>query len=145
MVVFRLLHIFPGVLWVGSSFLFVGIIEPPAAKVDGATHERGVKGRKAAKVITALGGINVVVSWILWFRNADLAGSLENWVTSGSASGSPSAESSRRSLQSSGHWASGRGVEHLVDLSDELSVTETPLRPSSRRESTSCRRRWNVT
>ena len=83
MVVFRLLHIFPGVLWVGSSFLFVGIIEPPAAKVDGATHERGVKGRKAAKVITALGGINVVVGWILWFRNADLSGSLENWVTSG--------------------------------------------------------------
>lgn len=29
MIVFRLLHIVAGVLWVGSAFLFVGFIGPP--------------------------------------------------------------------------------------------------------------------
>ena len=33
MIVFRLLHIVAGVLWVGSAFLFVGFIGPSAAEV----------------------------------------------------------------------------------------------------------------
>lgn len=130
MVVFRLLHIVPGVLWVGSSFLFVGIIGPSATKVGpsaGPLMSEAVKGRKAARVITALGGINVVVGWILWFRNADLVGSLENWVTSGFGLGLTIGGVLATIAAVVGALGVGRGVEHLVDLSDELSATGTPL------------------
>lgn len=33
MIVFRLLHIVSGSLWVGSTFLFVGVVGPSAAEV----------------------------------------------------------------------------------------------------------------
>ena len=96
-------------------------------------------------MITALGGINVVVGWILWFRNADLSGSLENWVTSGFGLGLTIGGVLATIDAVVGALGVAARVEHLVDLSDELSATGTPLRPRSRRESTSCRRRWNVT
>ena len=128
-IVFRFLHIVPGVLWVGASFLFVGIIGPSAAKVGssaGPLMSEAVKRRKAAKVITALGGINVVAGWILWFRNADLAGSLENWVTSGFGLGLTIGGILATIAAVVGALGVGRGVEHLVDLSDELAATGAP-------------------
>jgi uncharacterized membrane protein YgdD (TMEM256/DUF423 family) len=129
MIVFRFLHIVPGVLWVGSSFLFVGFIGPSAAKVGpsaGPLMSEAVKGRKVAKVITALGGINVVVGWILWFRNADLAGSLENWLTSGFGLGLTIGGILGTVAAIVGAVGVGRGVEHLVDLADEVAATGRP-------------------
>lgn len=137
MIVFRFLHIVPGVLWVGSSFLFVGIIGPSAAKVGpaaGPLMSEAVKGRKAAKVITALGAINVIVGWILWFRNADLAGSLENWLTSGFGLALTIGGLLGTIAAAIGAFGVGRGVEHLVDLADELAATGRP--PTAEQQAT---------
>ena len=63
MIVFRLLHIVAGVLWVGSAFLFVGFIGPSAAEVGpaaGPILHAAVKKRKVPKVITGLGITTVV-------------------------------------------------------------------------------------
>ena len=60
MIVFRLLHIVAGVLWVGSAFLFVGFIGPSAAEVGpsaGPILHAAVKKRKVPKArIEHLGG-----------------------------------------------------------------------------------------
>src|SRR6266700_5696111 len=63
MLVFRFLHIVTGVLWVGSSFLFVGFIGPSAVEVGpsaGQLLSAAVKKRKASKVIIGLGLTTVV-------------------------------------------------------------------------------------
>ena len=52
MILFRLIHIVAGTLWVGSAFLFVGIIGPSAAEVGpGALPllQAAVKKRKVVK------------------------------------------------------------------------------------------------
>lgn len=132
MIVFRFLHIMPGVLWVSSSFLSVGIIGPSAAKVGpsaGPLMSEAVKGRRAAKVITALGGINVVAGWLLCFRNADLAGSLGDWLTSGFGLGLTIGGILATLAAVVGAVGVGRGVERLVDLSDGLAAAGEPPTP----------------
>ena len=79
MLVFRFFHIVAGVLWVGSAFLFVGFIGPSAAEVGpsaGPLLTAAIKKRKAAKVITALGGVTVLAGWTLWLKDMSLAGSV---------------------------------------------------------------------
>ncbi|HYV01774.1 MAG TPA: hypothetical protein VEM93_05485, partial [Actinomycetota bacterium] len=83
--VFRFFHIVAGVLWVGSAFLFVGFIGPSAAEVGpsaGPLLTAAVKKRRVVKVMTGLGVTNVLAGRVLWLRNMDLYGSLDNWVTS---------------------------------------------------------------
>jgi uncharacterized membrane protein len=132
MLVFRFLHIVAGVAWVGSAFLFVGFIGPSAAEVGPSALPlltAAVKKRKVAKVITALGVITVLAGWILWLRNLNLYGSLGDWVTS----------SFGLVLTIGGVLATisavvgavfvGRGVEHLVDLGNEVAVSGGPPTP----------------
>lgn len=85
MLVFRFFHIVAGILWVGSTFLFVAIIGPSAAEVGpsaGPLLTVAVKKRKVVKIITGLGFVNVLAGWALWLRNLDLYGSLGDWVSS---------------------------------------------------------------
>lgn len=85
MIVFRFLHIVAGVLWVGSSFLFVGFIGPSAAEVGpsaGPLLSVAVKKRKVAKVITRLGATTVLAGWVMWVRDMNDHGSFGNWVGS---------------------------------------------------------------
>src|ERR687896_2717925 len=85
MLVFRFLHILAGVLWVGSAFLFVGIIGPSVAEVGpsaGPVMAVAVKKRKVVKVINGLSAVTVIAGWIMWLRNMTLAASFSDWVTS---------------------------------------------------------------
>jgi ribose/xylose/arabinose/galactoside ABC-type transport system permease subunit len=72
------------VIWVGSTFLFVGFIGPSAAEVGPATGPLltvAVKKRKVVTVITALGTVTVLAGWVLWLKNMTLYDSLGDWVS----------------------------------------------------------------
>jgi hypothetical protein len=125
MIVFRFLHIVAGILWVGSSFLFVAFLGPSAQEVGpsaGPLLTAAVKKRKAAKVITGLGGVNVVAGWILWFRNMDLAGSLGDWVTSSFGLGLTIGGVLATITAFVGALGVARNVERVVDLGGEVAA-----------------------
>ncbi|HEV8421284.1 MAG TPA: hypothetical protein VGR13_08020 [Actinomycetota bacterium] len=124
--VFRFFHIVAGVLWVGSAFLFVGFIGPSAAEVGpaaGPLLTAAVKKRKVVKVITALGGINVLAGWVLWLRNMDLYGSLDNWVSSRFGLVITIGAVLATISLFVGTIGVGRNVERLVDLGNEMAVS----------------------
>lgn len=137
MLVFRFLHVVAGALWVGSAFLFVGFIGPSAAEVGpsaGPLMNAAVKKRKVAKVITALAILNVLAGWILWFRNLDLAGSLGDWVSSGFGLGLTIGGILGTLTAFVGHFGVARGVEHLVDLGNEVAASGGPPSPDQQAE-----------
>jgi hypothetical protein len=132
MIVFRFFHILSGVLWVGSAFLFVGFIGPSAAEVGpaaGPLLNAAVKKRKAAKVITALGGITVLAGWILWLKNGSLYGSIGAFVktrfgivlTIGGVLATIAAFE--------GAIGVGRRVEDIVDVGNEIAASGGPPSP----------------
>jgi uncharacterized membrane protein len=132
MLVFRLLHIVAGVLWVGAAFLFVGFIGPSAAEVGpsaGPLLHAVVKKRKVAKVITGLSIVTVLAGWVMWFRNLDQFGSLGDWLgtnfglvlTIGGVIATVAAVE--------GSIGVGRNVERMVDLSDEIAASGGPPSP----------------
>jgi hypothetical protein len=85
MLVFRILHVLSGVLWVGAAFLFVAIIGPAAAEVgpsSGPLMVNAVKKRKVTKIILWLGMVTVTAGWVMWVRNALRYDSLGDWLTS---------------------------------------------------------------
>ena len=123
MIVFRLLHIVAGVLWVGSAFLFVGFIGPAAAEVGpaaGPLLHVAVKERKVAKVITGLGITTVVAGWIIWLRDLNDFGSLSDWL--GSHFGFVLTIGAVLATIAAflGAYGVGRNVERLVDVGDAV-------------------------
>ncbi|MBA3738503.1 MAG: hypothetical protein H0W97_08025 [Actinobacteria bacterium] len=132
MIVFRFLHIVAGMLWVGSAFLFVGFIGPSAAEVGpsaGPLLTAAIKKRKAAKVITALGGVTVVAGWILWLRNMSLSPSLGDWLTSSFGLVLTIGGVLATISAFVGALGVGRGVERLVDLGGEIAASGGPPTP----------------
>ncbi len=126
MLVFRFLHIVSGVLWVGSSFLFVGFIGPSAAEVGpsaGPLLSAAVKKRKAAKVIIGLGITTVVAGWVMWLHDLSLSGSLGNWVGSRFGLALTIGGALATIAAVVGAIFVGGGVEHLVDLGDEIAMS----------------------
>jgi uncharacterized membrane protein len=84
-IVFRLLHIVAGVLWVGAAFLFGVFIGPAAAEVAptaGPLFGVLVHKRKLPKVIEGLGAVTVLAGWIMWLRHMDQYGGIGDWVGS---------------------------------------------------------------
>lgn len=129
MLVFRFIHITAGVLWVGSAFLFVGFLGPAAAEVGpsaGPLMTAAVKKRKVAKVITALGGVNVVAGWILWLRDMNLASSFGDWVTSSFGLGLTIGGVLATIAAFVGAVGIGRNVERMVDLGGEVAASGGP-------------------
>jgi ribose/xylose/arabinose/galactoside ABC-type transport system permease subunit len=83
MLVLRFLHIVAGALWVGSAFLFSGFIGPSAAEVGpsaGPLLGVLVHKRRLPRVIVSLSGVTVLAGWIMWLRNVDRYGGLDEWV-----------------------------------------------------------------
>jgi len=130
-IVFRILHITAGVLWVGSAFLFVAIIGPSAAEVGpaaGPLLSVAVKKRKVTKVITYLAITTVVAGWIMWITHAVDLG-LGEWLSHpygivlsiGAVLGSIAAYE--------GYFFVGRNVERLVDLGEEMAAAGGPPPP----------------
>jgi hypothetical protein len=133
MLVFRFFHITAGVLWVGSSFLFVGFIGPSAAEVGpsaGPLLSAAVKKRKVAKVITGLAATTVAAGWILWLRDlSDRGWSLSSWlghpfglvITIGAVLATIAFFE--------GFLGVGRNVERIVDLGDTIAASGGPPTP----------------
>ncbi|TMK84035.1 MAG: hypothetical protein E6G44_10740 [Actinobacteria bacterium] len=131
MLVFRFLHILAGVLWVGSAFLFVGFIGPSAAEVGpsaGPLLSVAVKKRKAAKVITGLGGVTVLAGWILWLHDMGLYG-LGTWVTSRFGLVLTIGAALATIAAFEGSIGVGRNVERMVDLVDRVVASGGPPSP----------------
>lgn len=85
MVVFRIVHILAGVIWVGSVFLFVIYVQPSAAAIAPAGapfmaellgKRRMVDGIITAAVVTVLGGL------FLYWRDWHIYASFEDWIGS---------------------------------------------------------------
>jgi uncharacterized membrane protein len=84
-VVFRILHIAAGVIWVGSLFLFVFFIRPTAAAIApaGAPFMAELLGRRRLvhwllgfAIVTILAGV------YLYWKNWDAMGSFGDWIGS---------------------------------------------------------------
>ena len=132
MLVFRFLHIVAGVLWVGSSFLFVGFIGPSAAEVGpsaGPLLHAVVKKRKVAKAITGLSTVTVVAGWVMWFRNLDQFGSIGDWLGTNFGLALTIGGVIATVAAIEGSLGVGRNVERLVDLSDEVAASGGPPSP----------------
>jgi uncharacterized membrane protein len=130
--VFRFFHIVAGILWVGSAFLFVGFIGPSAAEVGpaaGPLLTAAIKRRKAAKVITALGGITVLAGWILWLKDMTLYPSVGDWVTSRFGLVLTIGGSVATIAAIEGAIGVGRGVERLIDAGNEVAASGGPPTP----------------
>jgi hypothetical protein len=136
MLVFRLLHVVAGVLWVGSAFLFVAFIGPSAAEVGpsaGPLLSVAVKKRKVVQVITWLGVVNVLAGWILWLRYANDVG-LGDWVTSSFGFVLTIGGVLATITFFVGYIGVGRNVERLVDLGGEVAAAGGPPAPAQQAE-----------
>ena len=83
MVVFRIVHILAGVIWVGSVFLFVVYVQPSVASIApaGAPFMAELLGRRRVidGIITAA-SITVVGGLFLYWRDWHDVGSLGDWL-----------------------------------------------------------------
>jgi len=133
MIVFRFLHIVAGAAWVGSAFLFVGIIGPSAAEVGPAALPLlsvAVKKKKVHKVITVLGMVTVTAGWIMWLRNLRLYDwSLGDWVGSSFGLALTIGGILATSTFFVGYLKVGRNVERMVDLGEEIHASGGPPSP----------------
>jgi uncharacterized membrane protein len=137
MLVFRVVHILAGVLWVGSAFLFVGFVGPSAAEVGPAAGPLlavAVKKRKVVKVVTGLGIVTVIAGWILWLRNMSLAASLTDWVTSSFGLVLTIGGVLATITAFVGILGVGRNVERIVDLGGEVAAQGGPPTPEQQAE-----------
>ncbi len=128
-VVFRLLHIVAGVLWVGSAFLFGAFIGPAAAEVAptaGPLFGVLVHKRKLPKVIVGLGAVTVVAGWILWLGRMNDYGGIGDWV--GTTFGRVLTIGAILATIAFfvGWLGIGRNVERLVALGDQIAAGGGP-------------------
>jgi uncharacterized membrane protein len=136
MIVFRLLHIVAGSLWVGSTFLFVGFIGPSAAEVGpsaGPILHAAVKKRKVVKVITGLAITTVVAGWVMWLRDMNQVG-FGDWVTSSFGLVLTIGAVLATITAFVGVLGVGRNVERLVDLGAVVAVNGGPPSPEQQFE-----------
>jgi hypothetical protein len=132
MLVFRILHILSGVLWVGAAFLFVAIIGPAAAEVgpsSGPLMVNAVKKRKVTKVILVLGAVTVLAGWAMWIRNATLHDSLGDWL--GSTFGIVMTIGGVLATTTFfvGYLGVGNNVDRLVEVIEEIEASGGPPTP----------------
>jgi uncharacterized membrane protein len=128
---FRILHVLAGVLWVGSTFMFVGIIGPSAAEVGpsaGPLLAVAVRKRKVTKLVTAFATITVLAGWGMWIAHAVDAG-LGNWIGSSFGLGLTIGGVLATIAWYVGVTGVGQNVDRLVDLGEELATAEGPPPP----------------
>jgi uncharacterized membrane protein len=77
MIVFRVIHIVGGVLWVGSTFLLSVFIGPSVAEVGpsaGPLMHKLVVERRVTQVITTIAIVTVVAGGFTYWHNVDVLG-----------------------------------------------------------------------
>lgn len=133
MLVFRLLHIVSGILWVGSAFLFTAIIGPSAAEVGpsaGPLLTVAVKKRKVTKIITGLAMTTVTAGWAMWLTDLhDRGWSLSAWLGEHMGFGFTIGAVLATIALFEGLHGVGRNVERLVDLGGEVAASGGPPSP----------------
>ncbi len=132
MIVLRFFHIVAGVLWVGSTFLFVGFIGPSAAEVGpsaGPLLSVVVKKRKVAKMISILGMVTVTAGWLMWIKNANDYGSIGDWVGTSFGLGITIGAVLATTSFFLGYYGVGKNVERMVDLGDTIASSGGPPSP----------------
>ncbi len=137
MIVFRLLHIVAGALWVGSAFLFVGFIGPSAAEVGpsaGPLLHAAVVKRRVPRMITGLGLTTVLAGWILWLKDMHDFGSLGDWVNSRFGLVLTIGAVLATIALIDGALGVGRNVERLVALGDQVAASGAPPSPEQQAE-----------
>jgi uncharacterized membrane protein len=85
MVVFRIVHILAGVLWVGSVFLFAMFVSPSAAAIApaGAPFMAELLGkRRLVDRIIMIAMISVAGGLVLYWHDWHLYGSFGDWIGS---------------------------------------------------------------
>jgi hypothetical protein len=85
MIVFRILHIVAGVLWVGSAFFLVAFLGPALGQVgpdvSGPLFQVLVGKIKVPKRITVFATVAVAAGWLLWLKDLrDYRWHVNNWV-----------------------------------------------------------------
>ena len=129
MIVFRILHILGGVIWVGSTFLLTVFIGPAASEVGpsaGPLMHTLVVDRRVTQAITTIAIVTVAAGVFVYWHNVQVAGSLGDFVgtdfglvlTIGAVSGIAAA-----------FWGSllvGRKIDHLVEFTDRPIPVEGP-------------------
>jgi uncharacterized membrane protein len=84
-IVFRILHIAAGVMWVGSIFLFVFFIRPTAAAIApaGAPFMAELLGRRRmVQWLLAFAIVTILAGAYLYWKGWDAAGGLGDWLDS---------------------------------------------------------------
>jgi hypothetical protein len=83
MLVFRVLHIVGGVLWVGSTFLFSAFVGRAAAAIGPAAgpmlHQLVVE-QKVTKAITGISIVTVAAGGFVYWHDLQIAGSLADFI-----------------------------------------------------------------
>jgi uncharacterized membrane protein len=132
MIVFRLLHILGGVLWVGSTFLLTVFIGPAAAEVGpsaGPLMHKLVVDRRVTYAITTIAILTVAAGVLVYWHDVQIAGSLGAFLdtdfglvlTVGAVCGIAAM-----------FWGSlqvGRKIDHLVVFTDRAIPAQGPPPP----------------
>jgi uncharacterized membrane protein len=85
MIVFRLIHVLAGVLWVGGVFMVVAFLQPGAARLGPAAGpflQEMMARRQLPRFLVSMGGLTVLSGLFLYARDWWVAGSLGDWVGS---------------------------------------------------------------
>jgi hypothetical protein len=85
MLIFRIIHIGSGVLWVGMAFFFTVFLGPTAAELGPAAFpvmKRLVEVQKVPRAIEFIGGFTVLGGLFLYWHDWHAYGSLGNFVGS---------------------------------------------------------------
>jgi len=128
-VVFRLLHIVAGALWVGSAFMFGAFIGPSAAEVAptaGPLFGVLVHKRKLPAVIEGLGGVTVLAGWIMWLGRMNEYGGIGNWLDTTFGQVLTIGAILATTAFFVGWFGVGKNVERLVALGDRIAAGGAP-------------------
>ena len=85
MVVFRMVHILAGVVWVGGIFLVVAFLQPSAASIGPAAGPfvQEILGRRRLPVfLLTAGAVTIGAGLLVYWRDWQLTGSLGDWIGS---------------------------------------------------------------
>lgn len=83
MIVFRVLHILAGVIWVGALFLMVTFLQPTAKSLGPAAGpflQELMARRRLPVFMLATGAVTIAAGLFLYWRDWQAAGSLGDWI-----------------------------------------------------------------
>ena len=84
-IVLRILHIFGGVAWGGSVFLFVVFVQPSSASIGpaaGPFMQELLGRRKLVNYILWIAALTIVAGLLLYWRDWHAFGSFSDWIGS---------------------------------------------------------------